>query len=529
MIPKIIHQTWRDQNILVPKEWPESWKHKNSGWEYKLWTDEDLLALVQAHYPNLEELYLSYPNPVQRADLGRYLILHHCGGIYADLDTECISSLDELEDETRVILAEEPIEHRYHSDALGMAHMIFNGVMASPKAHPFWLHLIDTLRRCRTASAYVLESTGPLVLTGAVASFKDRKSIALHSCQLFNPLTETGRESTAALYGPYSHLRICNHYWQGSWYKIKHISRLEKTWRRAKKTWRKAKYMLMRGPTLKRREVEAKVNKPALYSPVGQAGNKVAIFIPVRDAEPFLDRCLELISKLDYPKHLLRIVFCEGDSVDNTRSVLATLADKYRDLFCEIDVLTYQSGNAMKRSRRWVAKKQYARRSNLAKVRNHLIENGLKDEDWVLWIDADVCDYDPGILRRLISDGAKVVTPDCVLTWGESSYDLNAFNDESQPRDYGYFKHVKRGLFMPPADFAWRRHLHVFRFLDRVPLSSVGGTMLLVHANVHRAGVVFPEIPYDDLLETEGFGRMCRDLGVQPIGLPNVQIRHVPS
>lgn len=529
MIPKIIHQTWRDHNILGPKEWPESWKRNNKGWEYRLWTDEDLLSLVQVHYPDLEELYHSYPNPVQRADLGRYLILHHCGGIYADIDTECISSLDEIEDETRVILAEEPTEHRYHSDSLGMAYLIFNGVMASPKAHPFWLHLIETLKRCKTASSFVLESTGPLALTGAVMSFKDTNSLALHSCHLFNPLTENGRESTAHLYGPYSHLRICNHYWQGSWYNFKHIKRWEKRWQGAKKTFRKTRYRLTRGPSLKRSAVETMVNKSLLYSPAQQAGDRVAVFIPVRDAEHFLDRCFELVSKLDYPKDQLRLVFCEGDSIDNTRSTLATLADEYRDIFSEIDVLTYQSGFKIERSRRWIEKKQYARRSNLAKVRNHLIDEGLKDEDWVLWIDADVCDYDPGILRRLISEETKIVTPNCVLSWGEASYDQNAFNDHGQPKDYSYYKHVKGGLFMPPIDYAWRRHLHIFRFLDRVPLSSVGGTMLLVHANVHRAGIVFPEIPYDDLLETEGFGRMCRDFGVQPIGLPNVEIRHEAS
>jgi hypothetical protein len=38
----------------------------------------------------------------------------------------------------------------------------------------------------------------------------------------------------------------------------------------------------------------------------------------------------------------------------------------------------------------------------------------------------------------------------------------------------------------------------------------------------------FPEIPYRDLLETEGFGALARDLGVIPIGLPRVEVRHVP-
>lgn len=50
--------------------------------------------------------------------------------------------------------------------------------------------------------------------------------------------------------------------------------------------------------------------------------------------------------------------------------------------------------------------------------------------------------------------------------------------------------------------------------------------MILVHAPVHRAGQNFPEIQYDDLLETEGFGKMTHDFGVTPQGLPNLEIRH---
>src|SRR5690606_11357876 len=123
----------------------------------------------------------------------------------------------------------------------------------------------------------------------------------------------------------------------------------------------------------------------------------------------------------------------------------------------------------------------------------------------------------------------KVVTPDCRLEPEGPSYDLNAFADPDERRDRRYYKHVRRGLYMPPADHGYRLHLHDLRFLQRVPLSSVGGTMLLVDASVHRAGVRFPELPYDDLLETEGFGRLCRDFGVTPIGLPNVAIRHVNS
>ena len=52
--------------------------------------------------------------------------------------------------------------------------------------------------------------------------------------------------------------------------------------------------------------------------------------------------------------------------------------------------------------------------------------------------------------------------------------------------------------------------------------------MLLVDASLHRGGLVFPEEPYRDLVETEGFGVLAKDLGVVPVGLPRVEIFHVP-
>lgn len=55
---------------------------------------------------------------------------------------------------------------------------------------------------------------------------------------------------------------------------------------------------------------------------------------------------------------------------------------------------------------------------------------------------------------------------------------------------------------------------------------GVGGTALLVKAQVHRAGAIFTWTPYKHALETEGFGRMANDMGYQVIGLPNYVILH---
>lgn len=207
--------------------------------------------------------------------------------------------------------------------------------------------------------------------------------------------------------------------------------------------------------------------------------------------------------------------------------MLHEIKSRHAQDFSSINIIHYQGGPNLDRARRWLPRKQYKRRAHLAKVRNHLIDFGLHPHsDWALWLDADVCDYPSNILRVLFAQNAKVVTPDCRLSWDGPSFDLNAFTETNTQRDSAYLKHVKNGLFMPPANSGRRRHLHDIRCVDAVPLTSVGGTMLLVAAQVHRAGIRFPEIPYQDLLETEGFGRLCHDFGVSPIGLPNTAILH---
>lgn len=132
-------------------------------------------------------------------------------------------------------------------------------------------------------------------------------------------------------------------------------------------------------------------------------------------------------------------------------------------------------------------------------------------------------------MHRLLEQNEKIVAPNCVKETGGTCYDLNTFLDIGTPRNAQYYKYAKGGLFQPPKDYYWRSHFDDMRYLDRVPLSSVGGTMLLVHATVHRAGVRFPEVPYDDLIETEGFAKIAVDFGVTPIGLPNLEIKHVDA
>ena len=87
MIPKIIHQTWKDkmlpdilQNIL------EENKKMIPGYEFCLWTDDEIVDLIAREYPFLLKVYQATRTGVQKGDIARLVLVHHYGGIYADLD-----------------------------------------------------------------------------------------------------------------------------------------------------------------------------------------------------------------------------------------------------------------------------------------------------------------------------------------------------------------------------------------------------------------------------------------------------------
>jgi hypothetical protein len=172
---------------------------------------------------------------------------------------------------------------------------------------------------------------------------------------------------------------------------------------------------------------------------------------------------------------------------------------------------------------------QRSRRAGLAIVRNHLIDHGLDEtDDWALWIDIDVWRFPADIFARLRSADARIVTPNCVKASGGPSYDLGSFVGGWEYPDYFYYRHVHDGLFQPPQGSLGRLYLSDVRHSERVELHGVGGSMLLVDASLHRGGLRFPETPYKNLIETEGFGALARDVGVRPVGLPRVEIVHVP-
>lgn len=108
-IPRIIHQTWKTKDVPSPlDQLPQTWKEYLPNWEYILWTDEMNREFVCKHFPDFLEKYDTYPCNIQRADAIRYLLLKVYGGLYVDMDFECLENIEFLLEGSDFIVGRNP-------------------------------------------------------------------------------------------------------------------------------------------------------------------------------------------------------------------------------------------------------------------------------------------------------------------------------------------------------------------------------------------------------------------------------------
>ena len=242
--------------------------------------------------------------------------------------------------------------------------------------------------------------------------------------------------------------------------------------------------------------------------------DRVLVLTPLKDAADCIDEYCARLSRLTYPHDQISLGFLESDSVDETWAELNRHIDDLRRRFRHVTLRRRDFGYRIPEGFHRGAKPiQSERRAVLARSRNHLLFHALDDEDWVLWLDVDVVEYPPDLIERLLGTGRDIVHPHCVLDFGGPTHDLNAW------REHG------------------RVHLDDLRAAgDLVELDAVGGTVLLIRADVHRDGLIFPPFPYGlanpaaregrGEIETEGLGLLARDMGHQCWGMPNLEVRH---
>jgi hypothetical protein len=257
----------------------------------------------------------------------------------------------------------------------------------------------------------------------------------------------------------------------------------------------------------------------------------VLILTPIKDAVACRSDYFAGLRQLDYPPELLSLGLLESDSQDGTFEQFQAGLREFAGHFASARIWKRDFHFKIPPGKqRWDRSIQKNRRSVLAKSRNYLLSGALGQQDWVLWLDVDIIEYPPDLIQRLLATGKDIVQPHCVKEYGGPTFDCNAW------RDHG------------------KLHMDALRSEgDLVELDTVGGTVLLVRADIHREGLVFPTFflgrpierarrdnlchsrwdflrawrgDYQGEIETEGLGIMAHEMGYRCHGMPNFEVRH---
>ena len=190
-IPKIIHQTWKDENV------PDKWKSSRDAWlrlfpdySYMLWTDEMNRNFIEDRYPDLLEMYDGFPYNIQRADMIRYCILKTYGGIYCDLDIEPVSRDIEKywsggEDLYLVESSNTPTK---------LISYVSNFFMASSPECKFWDYVLDRVNNKSYITKHytVYNTTGPSIVQLAKQDYPF--TVGILPNKLFSPCNSSNSD-----------------------------------------------------------------------------------------------------------------------------------------------------------------------------------------------------------------------------------------------------------------------------------------------------------------------------------------------
>jgi len=136
VVPRMIHQIhlMEGRASVLEKYAPaiQSCQQTHVGWNHTIWTEETGTEFMRTNYPILFPHYSNYKQTIQRANVLRYALLDHFGGVYIDLDVTCRRSLGPL----RTIPWLTPAAHPAG---------VNNAFILSRQGHPFLKSLLAAL------------------------------------------------------------------------------------------------------------------------------------------------------------------------------------------------------------------------------------------------------------------------------------------------------------------------------------------------------------------------------------------------
>ena len=181
MIPKIIHQTYKNNNLPELFQFSQFIiKKLHPDFEYKFYTDKDMYYFIKNEFSQYYNAFKQLPKKIMQIDMFRYFLMYKYGGIYADMDYRFFKKFDLLN--YKVVI---PI-------SMNKPACLSNCIFASEPAHPFWKTLMDTLFTIDRTIQYkskndIFNSTGPKFVYKMWKRFKNKNEIYCPERFLFHP------------------------------------------------------------------------------------------------------------------------------------------------------------------------------------------------------------------------------------------------------------------------------------------------------------------------------------------------------
>lgn len=163
MIPKIIWQTYKDKKENLTPYMLDSiktWKDLNPDYELRYMDDIQAAEFIKAEYGDeWHQIFINCPVGVMRGDLWRYLVIYKYGGVYADLDTNCLKPISNwMSDDYDMIVCPETSTH------------FCQWTFAAVAGHPLIKSVLDEIKQAFAEPIYgqphfVHKMTGPAIWT----------------------------------------------------------------------------------------------------------------------------------------------------------------------------------------------------------------------------------------------------------------------------------------------------------------------------------------------------------------------------
>jgi inositol phosphorylceramide mannosyltransferase catalytic subunit len=216
MIPRIIHQIWLGR-APVPHEFTtfsEGWRRLHPDWEYILWTDNGLPEIINEH------VFEAVSSMAGKADVLRYELVWRYGGIYVDMDFECLRPIDVLLEEVPAFIADQRVNRP------------INGLFGAERGHGLTAALIAALPESFATRRGLFDQTGPGFLRrvfyqylGADFTVEKRRHGYLHQSRDSHRVVQGFERDVFCPYDSHEkhrrHERFPSayavHHWAGSW------------------------------------------------------------------------------------------------------------------------------------------------------------------------------------------------------------------------------------------------------------------------------------------------------------------------